>query len=165
MTEFIDLFMAKRGELLELFLEHMNMTTMAVFISLLIGVPLGILITRSRLSAKIVIGIANVMQSIPCIALLAFSVPFVGIGTKPAVLMVIIYALLPIIKNTYAGIQGINPEMVEAAKGIGMSKFQVLYKVQIPQALPVIMAGVRISSVTAVGLMTMAAFILSLIHI
>lgn len=92
-------------------------------------------------------------------ALLGLAIPLLGIGTLPAVVVVLLYSLLPIIKNTYTGIQGINPEMVEAAKGIGMSQFQVLYKVQIPQALPVIMAGVRISAVTAVGLMTMAAFI------
>ena len=150
--------MAKRGELLELFLEHMNMTTMAVFISLLIGVPLGILITRSRLSAKIVIGIANVMQSIPCIALLAFSVPFVGIGTRPAVLMVIIYALLPIIKNTYTGIMSIDPKTIEVAKGIGLTKWKRLFRIELPIAAPFIMSGIRISAVAAVGTMTIAAF-------
>lgn len=94
--------------------------------------PLGILITRSRLSAKIVIGIANVMQSIPCIALLAFSVPFVGIGTRPAVLMVIIYALLPIIKNTYTGIMSIDPKTIEVAKGIGLTKWKRLFRIDCP---------------------------------
>ena len=93
MAEFVQLFLDRKIELLELFIEHMNMTTLAVFISLAIGVPVGILITRSKPVAQVVIGAANVMQSIPCIALLAFSVPFVGIGTKPAILMVIVYAL------------------------------------------------------------------------
>ena len=99
--------MSRKEELLQLFIEHLNMTAIAVFISLLIGVPLGILITRNKILAKAVIGLANVMQSIPCIALLAFSIPFVGIGTKPAILMVIVYALLPIIKNAYTGIMSI----------------------------------------------------------
>jgi len=91
--------------------------------------------------------------------LLGFMIPFLGIGTVPAVVVVILYSLLPIIKNTFTGIDNINPQMLEAAKGIGLTSVQILGKVQIPLALPVIMAGVRISAVTAVGLMTMAAFI------
>lgn len=158
MAEFFDMFMTKKGELLDLFIEHMNMTTMAVFISLLIGVPVGILITRSKVAAKIVIGIANVMQSIPCIALLAFSVPFVGIGAKPAILMVIVYALLPIIKNTYTGIIGIDPKTIEVAKGIGLTKWKRLFRIELPIAAPYIMSGIRISAVAAVGTMTIAAF-------
>ncbi len=158
MSNFIDLFMDRKEELLELFIEHLNMTTLAVFISLLIGVPLGILITRNKILAKIVIGIANVMQSIPCIALLAFSIPFVGIGTKPAILMVIVYALLPIIKNAYTGITSVDPKTIEVAKGLGISKWKRLFLVELPIAAPFIMAGIRISAVAAVGTMTIAAF-------
>jgi len=110
LTDFLALLAAKHSELLRLFIDHMNMTTMAVFISLSIGIPVGIVITHSRLATRIVIGLANIMQSIPCIALLAFSVPFVGIGAKPAIMMVIIYALLPIIKNTYTDIN--DPETI-----------------------------------------------------
>lgn len=158
LSSFIDLFMDKKAELLDLFLQHMNMTTMAVFISLLIGVPVGILITRNKAAAKIVIGVANIMQSIPCIALLAFSIPFVGIGEKPAILMVIVYALLPIIKNTYTGIIGIDPKTIEMAKGLGITKWKRLFKVELPIAAPFIMSGIRISAVAAVGTMTIAAF-------
>ena len=158
MSSFIQLFMDKKWELLDLFMEHMNMTIMAVFISLLIGVPMGILITRNKFLAKIVIGIANIMQSIPCIALLAFSIPFVGIGAKPAILMVIVYALLPIIKNTYTGLIGIDPKTIEVAKGLGITKWKRLFKVELPIAAPFIMSGIRISAVAAVGTMTIAAF-------
>ena len=158
MHNFINLFMDKKGELFQLFMQHLNMTTIAVFISLLIGIPTAILITRNKTASKIVIGIANVMQSIPCIALLAFAVPFVGIGAKPAILMVIVYALLPIIKNTYTGITSIDPKTVEVAKGLGLSKGQRLLKVEMPIAMPFIMAGIRISAVAAVGTMTIAAF-------
>ena len=158
MNSFINLFMEKKVELLQLFIQHMNMTTMAVFISLLIGVPLGIIITRNKVAAKIVIGIANVMQSIPCIALLAFSIPFVGIGEKPAILMVIVYALLPIIKNTYTGIVSIDPKTIEMAKGLGLTTWKRLFKVELPVAAPFIMSGIRISAVAAVGTMTIAAF-------
>ena len=158
MLNFINLFMDKKSELLQLFIQHLNMTTIAVFISLLIGVPVAILITRNKLASQIVIGIANVMQSIPCIALLAFAVPFVGIGSKPAILMVIVYALLPIIKNTYTGIVSIDSKTVEVSKGLGLTKWQRLFKIEMPIAMPFIMAGIRISAVAAVGTMTIAAF-------
>lgn len=140
-------------------LEHIEMTAISVGLAIIIGVPLGILISYVRKLDKPIIGVANVVQAIPSMALLGLAIPLLGIGTLPAVVMVIIYSLLPIIKNTYTGIASIDAEMVEAAKGIGLTKWQVLQKVKLPMALPVIMAGVRISAVTAVGLMTMAAFI------
>ena len=158
MTDFLALLAAKHSELLRLFIDHMNMTTMAVFISLSIGIPVGIVITHSRLATRIVIGLANIMQSIPCIALLAFSVPFVGIGAKPAIMMVIIYALLPIIKNTYTGIMSIDPKTIEVARGMGLTKWQRMFRIELPLAAPFIMAGIRISAVAAVGTMTIAAF-------
>ena len=157
-SSLLALFLDKYPDVWLRFMEHMNMTTMAVLLSIAIGVPLGILITRNKTASNIVIGIANLMQSIPCIALLAFSVPFVGIGEKPAIIMVIIYALLPIIKNTYTGISSIDPKLREAAEGIGLSSWQKLIKVEMPLAMPFIMAGIRISTVAAVGTMTIAAF-------
>ena len=155
----INYFVDSRAQIFSLLLEHIQLTAIAVGVAILIGVPLGILICYIRKASKPVLGVANVIQAVPSMALLGFAIPILGIGTVPAVVVVVLYSLLPIIKNTFAGIHGISPEMVEAAQGIGMSRFQILYKVQIPQALPVIMAGVRISAVTAVGLMTMAAFI------
>lgn len=157
-STFFQIFMERKEELLELIIGHLNMTSLAVLISLLIGVPLGLIITKNKKIASFVIGLTNVMQSIPSIALLAFLVPFIGIGEKPAILMVVLYALLPIVKNTYTGITGIDPKVMEAAEGIGLSKMQQLFKVQIPMALPFIMAGVRISAVSAVGTVTIAAF-------
>ncbi len=156
---FINYLIDSRAQIFSLLLEHVQLTAIAVGMAVLVGVPLGILICYIKKASKPVLGVANVIQAVPSMALLGFAIPILGIGTIPAVVVVVLYSLLPIIKNTFAGIQGINPEMVEAAQGIGMSRFQVLHKVQIPQALPVIMAGVRISAVTAVGLMTMAAFI------
>lgn len=158
MDEFLQTLIDRHAELGNLFIEHMEMTSLAVLVSLLVGVPIGILITKNDKAASIVIGIANLMQSIPCIGLLAFLVPFVGIGQKPAIIMVVTYALLPIIKNTFTGITSIDPKMLEAASGIGLSKSQQLFKIQLPQALPFIMAGIRISAVTAVGTVTIAAF-------
>lgn len=150
---------ANTGQIVTLFLDHVKLTAIAVGLALLIGVPLGILISYVRKVSKPVLSVANVVQAIPSMALLGFMIPFLGIGTVPAVTAVVLYSLLPIIKNTFTGIENINPQTLEAAKGIGLTPFQVLTKVQIPLALPVIMAGVRIASVTAVGLMTMAAFI------
>lgn len=158
MNTFFEIFWERREELLELFAEHVEMTSMAVLVSLIMGVLIGILITKNRAAAAVVIGIANLMQSIPSIGLLAFMVPFVGIGQKPAIIMIVVYALLPIIKNTYTGITGIDPRLLEAARGIGLSKAQRLFRVQLPLALPFIMAGIRISAVTAVGTVTIAAF-------
>lgn len=146
-------------QIASLTIEHIKLTAIAVGFAILIGVPLGILISYIKKLNKPVLGVANVIQAIPSMALLGFAIPFLGIGTLPAVVMVILYSLLPIIKNTFIGIQNINPDTLEAARGIGLTKSQILTKIQIPLALPVIMAGVRISSVTAVGLMTMAAFI------
>jgi len=154
------IYLAKnRTQIISLLLEHIQLTAIAVGLSILIGVPLGILISYIKKLNKPVLGIASIIQAIPSMALLGFAIPLLGIGTLPAIVIVILYSLLPIIKNTYTGLSNINAQTIEAAGGIGLTKFQILYKVQIPLALPVIMAGVRISAVTAVGLMTMAAFI------
>ena len=146
-------------QILSLLIVHIKLTAISVGLAIVIGVPLGIFISYASKASKPVLSVANVIQAIPSMALLGFMIPLVGIGTVPAVIAVVLYSLLPIIKNTYTGIENIDAQTLEAAKGIGLTPLQVLGKVQIPLALPVIMAGVRIASVTAVGLMTMAAFI------
>lgn len=159
LMKFAEYIMTNWNQILTLLLEHLQLTFLSVGCAILIGVPLGILVCYVKKLHKPILNTANVIQAIPSMALLGFAIPLLGIGTVPAVAAVILYSLLPIIKNTYTGISNINPQTIEAAKGIGLTKFQILTKVQIPLALPVIMAGVRISSVTAVGLMTIAAFI------
>ena len=156
---FITYMIENHEQILSLFIEHIELTVIAVGLAIILGIPIGILISYVKKLNKPVLGVASVIQAIPSMALLGFAIPFLGIGTLPAIVMVVLYSLLPIIKNTYTGIQSIDKNMLEAATGIGLTKWQVLYKIQIPLALPVIMAGIRISSVTAVGLMTMAAFI------
>lgn len=156
---FLEYLMTDYMQILTLLIEHIKLTAISVGLAILIGVPLGIFIAYAAKVSKPILSIASIIQAIPSMALLGFMIPFLGIGTIPAIAMVVLYSLLPIIKNTYTGIDNINPQTLEAAKGIGLTPFQVLTKVQIPLALPVIMAGVRIASVTAVGLMTMAAFI------
>ena len=155
---FVNLFL-KKNEIRSLLFEHMELTLAAVLISVVIGVPLGIFITNHKKLAKTVIGFANLVQAIPSLAILGFLIPVIGIGSAPAITMVVLYSMLPIIKNTYTGISNINPDTLEAAKGVGMTSGQTLKIVKIPLAMPIIMAGIRISAVTAVGLMTIAAFV------
>lgn len=159
MQAFIDYCSQNYMQIFDLLIGHVQLTVMAILIAIIIGVPLGIFITYFKPSKKPIMALANIIQAIPSMALLGFMIPLLGIGTKPAIVMVILYSLLPIIKNTVTGLNNINGETLEAAKGIGLNKFQVLYKVQIPLAAPVIMAGVRVSAVSSVGLMTLAAFI------
>lgn len=153
-------FMAQNAsDLFTRLFQHIQITLLAIGIAIAVGVPLGILISYVKPLKKPVLGFSNLVQAIPSIALLGFLVPLLGIGERPAIFMVVVYSLLPIVKNTATGLASINPEMVEAAKGIGMTRYQILLKVKLPLALPVIMAGIRISAVTSVGLVTIAAFI------
>ena len=147
------------SQIITLLIEHIRLTSIAVGLSVLIGVPIGLLISYAPALKKTILGITNLIQAIPSLALLGFSIPLMGIGTLPAVIVVFLYSLLPIVKNTYTGITQIKPELIEAARGIGMTRFQILKKVRIPFTLPLLMAGIRISAVTAVGLMTISAFI------
>lgn len=158
-TTLKDFLFNRHEEILKLLMEHIQLTTIAVLIAILIGIPLGVLIAHYKKAATPVLGFANVVQAIPSLALLGFLIPILGIAEKPAIVMVVLYSLLPIIKNTYTALVNIDLDLLEAAKGMGMTKRQILFKVQIPLATPVIMTGIRISAVLAVGLMTIAAFI------
>jgi len=147
------------GQILSLLGEHLYLSVVSVLIAIIIGIPLGILISNEPKLSKPIIGITNVIQAVPSLALLGFLIPFIGIGSAPAIVMVVLYSLLPIVKNTYTGLTNIDGDILEAAKGIGLTKSQTMKKVQLPLAFPMIMAGIRISAVTAVGLMTIAAFV------
>jgi len=157
--KFKDFAVSRQDQIIKLTMEHIQLTILAVFIAIIVGIPLGILISRVKKLSGPVIGFANVIQAVPSLALLGFLIPVLGIGSTPAILMVFLYSLLPIIKNTHTGLMNINPDIIESAKGMGMTSGQILKIVQIPLALPIIMTGIRVASVTAVGLMTIAAFI------
>ncbi|MBU3110981.1 ABC transporter permease/substrate-binding protein [Clostridium lacusfryxellense] len=158
-NSFMSFLVERKSEIIDLTLEHIQLTLFAIVIAIAIAIPLGILIVRYRKLSVPVIGFTNIVQSIPSLALLGFLIPLLGIGSKPAIIMVVMYSLLPIVKNTFTGLTNINPALVEAADGMGLTNTQVLLKVRFPLAMPIIMSGIRISSVTAVGLMTIAAFI------
>lgn len=159
MTTFFINFWNIREQVLSLFLGHIQLTILSVGIAILIGVPVGILISHSPRLSKPILGMANLVQAIPSLAMLGFLIPYLGIGTSAALFCVVIYSLLPIIKNTCIGLNNIDRDTLEAAKGIGMTQGEIMSKIQFPLALPVIMAGIRISAVNAVGFVTIAAFI------
>ncbi|WP_199288053.1 ABC transporter permease/substrate-binding protein [Culicoidibacter larvae] len=139
--------------------QHIYMTVVSVVIAIIIGIPLGIISSYYKRIAKVIMAVINVVQAIPSLAILGFLIPFLGIGSAPAIFMVTMYSLLPIVKNTYTGITNISPAILESADGMGMTWWQRLFKVEVPLAMPVIVSGIRISAVSAVGLMTIAAFV------
>lgn len=147
------------GKLLQQTLVHSGLTFLSLCIAIIISLPLGIWITRKRKWAGTVLGVTGILQTIPSIALLGFMIPLLGIGAKPAIVALFLYALLPIIRNTYSGILGVNPAVKEAAVAMGMTGKQVLWKVELPLAFPVILAGIRTATVINVGVATLAAYI------
>lgn len=159
MSNFISFLIERKDQIIELLMQHIILTLIAIIIAIIIGIPLGILVSRYKSLRKGILGIINIIQSIPSMALLGLLIPLLGIGSVPAITAVVLYSLLPIVKNTYTALSNINPDIIEAARGMGLTKRQVLVKIKIPLSLGVIMAGVRISAVTSVGLMTLAAFI------
>jgi osmoprotectant transport system permease protein len=151
-----------RTEVLELTAEHLWLVGASIALAVLIGIPLGILITRWPLLHKPVLGGANIIQTIPSLALFGFLLPAPWIGARAdrlAILALTLYALLPLIRNTYTGIKGVDRAVVEAGRGMGMTERQLLWQVELPLALGVIIAGVRVASVISIGLATIAAAI------
>ncbi|MFC0524980.1 ABC transporter permease/substrate-binding protein [Pontibacillus salicampi] len=159
MNSFIDVLQNRQSALLQAIWEHLQLSIVALLIAILIAVPLGLILTRFRRVAEPVIGVAAILQTIPSLAILAFLIPFLGIGKQPAIVALIVYALLPILRNTYTGVKEVDPALKEAATGMGMSSFRRLSKIELPLAMPVIMAGIRTSMVLIVGTTTIAALI------
>ena len=149
-------------EVLELTLEHLWLVGVSTLLAVFIGIPLGIVITRWPALNKPVLGGANIIQTIPSLALFGFLLPAPWIGARAdrlAILALTLYALLPLIRNTYAGIKGVDRSVVEAGRGMGLTDRQLLFQVEIPLALGVIIAGIRVATVISVGLATIAAAI------
>lgn len=140
-------------------LEQIYLVAISVSIAILIGIPLGILAIKYRRLRTVTLGFASILQTIPSLALLAFLLPFFGIGAKPAIIALAIYALLPIVQNTVTGIESVPDAAIQAARGLGFTSWQRLRIVEIPLALPTIVAGIRIATVTCVAIATLAAFI------
>jgi osmoprotectant transport system permease protein len=151
-----------RSQVLELTLEHLWLVGISTLLAVLIGIPLGILIAHwPRLNRPVLAG-ANVIQTIPSLALFGFLLPVPWLGNRAerlAIVALTLYALLPLIRNTYTGIRGVDPAVVEAGRGMGLTDLQLLLKVELPLALSVILSGVRVAVVISVGLATIAAAI------
>jgi len=150
------------AQVLELTLEHLWLVGLSTLFAALIGVPLGVVIARRPGLNKPVLGGANIVQTIPSLALFGFLLPVPWLGERAdrlAILALTLYALLPIIRNTYTGIRGVDPAVVEAGRGMGLTESQLLFQVQLPLALSVILSGLRVAVVISVGLATIAAAI------
>lgn len=146
-------------EILEASFIHLQLVFFSMSMAIVIGGILGIVITRVPSLVGIVLGGTGIMQTIPSLAVLGFMIPIFGIGVKTGIAALFLYSLLPIVRNTYVGIKDIDAATIEAAKGMGMTDMQILFKVQLRLAVPMIMAGVRTSAVINVGNATLAAFI------
>ncbi len=144
--------------------EHLWMVGLSLFIAIITGVPIGILITKNRQLAQKVIGGANVIMTIPSIALFGLMLPLLavfghGLGKVPAIIALVLYSELPIIRNTFIAIKNVDPAMVDAGRGMGMTKWQLLREVEIPLAIPVIIAGLRTAAVMIIGIAAIAAYV------
>ena len=147
------------GQILQLTLEHLWLSTAGVLVAGLVGVPLGILLVRARALAGPVMSLVDVLQTIPSLAMLALVMFFLGLGNNSLIAALFVYALLPILRNTYTGLAGVSPDLLEAGKGMGMTGWQLLRQVQLPIALPIILAGFRVAMVTAIGIATIGTLI------
>ncbi len=161
MLSAIQEFFAQNGPtMLRLIWEHIYLSFISVLLGIIVAVPLGIFLTRvNDRAANAVITIASILQSLPSLALLALMIVFVGVGQVPAILALFIYSLLPILRNTYTGIKSVDDNLVDAARGMGMKNGQILTKVQLPQAAPVIMASIRLSTTYVIAWTTLASYI------
>ena len=159
LTNFIETIQSQSDLIQQAFVEHIYLSFVALAIGIAIALPLGILIARYRKYAEPVIGVTAIFQTIPSLALFGFLVPLMGIGSNTALIALIIYALLPILRNTYTGIISVDSSITEAGRGMGMTRSQILTQIEFPLALPFIMAGIRTATVLTVGIATLATFV------
>ena len=154
-----ELYSERKDFFLKLTVEHLKISAISIIIALIIGLVLGIIISEYKKTSPLILGITNFVYTIPSISLLGFLIPLSGIGNTTAIIALTIYALLPMIRNTYTGIDNIDPSIIEASKGMGSTTFQILYKIKLPLALPVILAGLRNMVVMTIALAGIASFI------
>ncbi|SFB14025.1 osmoprotectant transport system permease protein [Lentibacillus halodurans] len=155
----MELFTEHGNDLIIKTWEHFYISLAAILLGVLVAVPLGIILSRVPNFADRFISFIGILQTIPSLAILAFFIPIMGVGKIPAILALFFYSLLPILRNTYIGVRDVDKGVVEAGKGMGMSNWQSILKMELPLSLPVIMAGIRLSTVYLIGWATLAAFI------
>lgn len=159
MHHIVQFLQTNGGELLYKTYEHITISLIAVILGVLVAVPLGVVLTRMKKGAGTIIGIVNIIQTLPSLAILAFFIPLLGVGKVPAIVALFFYSVLPILRNTYTGIRGVNKNLLESGKGIGMTAAEQIRLVELPLAAPVIMAGIRTSTIYLIGWATLASFI------
>lgn len=153
-------FFAQHGsELLVKTWQQIYISAISMGLGIVVAVPLSIILMKFPRVAKVVIAIASMLQTIPALALLAIMIPFFGVGKLPAIIALFLYSLMPILRNTYVGLMGVNPDTIDSARGLGMTNLQLILKVDIPLAMPVIMAGIRLSAIYVIAWATLASYI------
>ena len=155
--EFLNYLGNNSDRIIRLTIEHLELVGIAVFVAAAIGIPLGVAASRQPVLRRWSLALANVLQTVPSLALFGFLIPATGIGARTAIIALALYALLPILHNTCVGIAGVDRAVIEAARGMGMTPAQMLLHVELPLAMRVILAGVRVAAVTSVGVATIAA--------
>lgn len=153
-------FMAQHGsELLVKTWQQIYISAISLALGIIVAVPLSVILMKFPRTAKVVISLASMLQTIPALALLAMMIPFFGVGRVPAIVALFLYSLMPILRNTYVGLMDVNADTVDSARGLGMTEMQLILKVDIPLAMPVIMAGIRLSAIYVIAWATLASYI------
>ena len=159
LKEFLQIYMERREWFLELFGQHLKIAGIAIVLAGIMGLLLGIFIAEKEFMAPVILTLANIFYTIPSISLLGILIPFTGIGDKTAIIALTLYGLMPMIRNTYTGICGVSQEIIQAARGMGSTDIQILWRIKLPLALGVILAGVRNMVVMTLSVTAIAAFI------
>ncbi|MFJ5622535.1 ABC transporter permease [Peribacillus loiseleuriae] len=159
MDRIIEFFSNYGSEMLFKTWEHLYISLIAALLGIIVAVPLGVALTRFPKGAGFVMGILGVIQTFPSFAILAFFIPILGVGKVPAIIALFFYSVLPILRNTYTGINGVKSSLLEAGRGMGMTGWERIRYVEVPLAIPIIMAGIRLSTVYLIGWATLAAYI------
>ncbi|VEF47928.1 binding-protein-dependent transport systems inner membrane component [Bacillus freudenreichii] len=159
MESIISFLSSNGSELLFKTWEHIGISLIAALLGIIVAVPLGVMLTRVPKVANVVMGILSVVQTFPSFAILAFFIPIFGVGKVPAIIALFFYSVLPILRNTYIGVSGVNRDLLEAGRGMGMTAWERIIYVELPLSIPVIMTGVRLSTVYLIGWATLAAYI------
>lgn len=157
--EILDLVVTRWDFFLGLLLEHLQIALISIVTAMVFGLTIGVFISEFRKSSKPVMGLVNFIYTVPSISLLGFLIPLSGIGDTTAIIALTVYALLPMVRNTYTGLTNVSPLLIEAATGMGSTQFQVLYKIKLPLAMPIIIAGIRNMAVMTIALAGIASFI------
>lgn len=155
----IEFYMDRFDSIMELTWEHLVMVIVAMLISIILGIIIGIVITYNDKAAQVVLSITGILMTIPSLALFSVLIPIFHIGVTPAIIGLVLYTQLPIVRNVYTGIKNINPAIIESARGMGMSSFKIMFKIKLPLAFSVLIAGVRTAVVIGVGMGAIASYV------